>query len=337
MNEREIIQHIASLADLSDTSVVQGIGDDCAVIKKDSSSVWLLTMDTLIEGVHFDRSWHPPDLLGRKTVSVNISDIAAMGGQPRCILLSLGMPQGFDDQWFAAFSRGVAEASRQYGCFLAGGDTVHSPNGYTFTVTAIGEALQNQVVYRSGAQAGDLIWVSGLLGNAAAGLELCRNKITKKPEYEELLQAHLNPAARVDVGQQLAKCGVVHAMMDMSDGVATDLAHLCRQSQLGATVRTELLPLSSALLAASQELQLSAEHLALTGGEDYELLFAVSPQHVSTIEHIARKGELAFCCIGQFEEGKEVSLVAENGAKRSISDGGFDHFKSPSPLSSSSR
>ncbi|MDD2465509.1 MAG: thiamine-phosphate kinase, partial [Desulfobulbus sp.] len=156
MNEREIINHIASMAARAGSGdLIKGIGDDCAVVNRDGRRVWLLTLDTLIESVHFDCAFHPPQKLGRKAVSVNVSDIGAMGGKPLFALMSVGMPQGFDPEWFRAFAQGVADACQEYGCLLIGGDTVASPQGFNFSLTLIGEAEAGRVVYRSGAQPGD--------------------------------------------------------------------------------------------------------------------------------------------------------------------------------------
>ena len=154
MNERQIIEYITALTGQADEQLLKGIGDDCAVIRKDGNRVWLLTMDTLIESVHFNAAFHPPEKLGRKAVSVNVSDIGAMGGKPVFVLLSAGLPSGFDETWFQAFAQGLADGCREYGCVIIGGDTVASPGGFTFTLTVIGEAEADKVVYRSGARPG---------------------------------------------------------------------------------------------------------------------------------------------------------------------------------------
>ena len=194
MNERQIIDTIAALAGPADGRLLKGIGDDCAVIASDSGRAWLLTMDTLIEGVHFDAAFHPPELLGRKAVSVNVSDIAAMGGTPCFALLSAGLPPGFDPAWFTAFGRGLAGACADYGCRIIGGDTVASPAGYNFSLTLIGESLAEQVLYRSSARVGDTIWVSGDLGLAAAGLALLSNRLgADDPAFDRLRAKHLDP------------------------------------------------------------------------------------------------------------------------------------------------
>ena len=164
MNERQIIEHITALAGPADGRLLQGIGDDCAVVDKDRRRVWLLTMDTLIENVHFDCAFHPPEQLGRKAVAVNVSDVGAMGGRPVFVLLSVGMPRGFDESWFRAFAQGLTAACRKYGCFLIGGDTVASPQGLNFSLTVIGAAGARQEVYRTGARPGGAVWVRRPLG-----------------------------------------------------------------------------------------------------------------------------------------------------------------------------
>ena len=173
-SERDCINRILSYVQGHDREgLIKGIGDDCAVLEKDGQSVLLLSTDTLVEGVHFDLDWHPPILLGRKCASVNLSDIAAMGGEPRACLLSIGFPHSVVP-WLDDFMTGFTAVLNEHGTLLVGGDTVKSSNDLTVSVTVIGEADRGRVCYRSGAQPGDRIWVSGSLGNAAAGLDLCR-------------------------------------------------------------------------------------------------------------------------------------------------------------------
>ncbi|MCI5165501.1 MAG: thiamine-phosphate kinase, partial [Candidatus Electrothrix sp. GM3_4] len=290
MTERDLIEQIRHLACHEGKGLVQGIGDDCAVVEKDRQNVWLLTLDTLIESVHFDCSWHPPYLLGRKAVSVNVSDIAAMGGKPIFALLSLGLPADFAPEWATELSKGINDACRQYGCLLIGGDTVCSPEKVSLTLTLIGEAKQDRVLYRHAACPGDIIWVSGSLGYAAAGLDCFRSgkvagidigvNIRKNigmstgypSELESCIKAHLDPEARVDLARALAQTGCVHAMMDLSDGLATDLSHLCKQSRVGATIEAEKLPGHRGLAPAASLLNKKRSDWMLAGGEDYELL-----------------------------------------------------------------
>ncbi len=327
MNEREIIQCLAQNRGDDCEDVLQSIGDDCAVVRKDDTTAWLVTMDTLVENVHFNRSWHPPELLGRKAIAVNVSDIAAMGGVPRFVLLSLGAPRPPDEQWIRSFSRGVASACRQYGCLLIGGDTVHSPEWYSLCVTLIGEAPSDRVLYRSGAQAGDRIWVSGYLGQAAAGLELYTRGIDSVAPYQALYQAHLDPVARVDLGKMLADLGDIRSMMDLSDGMATDLAHLCTCSGTGAQVEAWQLPISTSLSLACDTYDLSAVSLAVRGGEDFELLFTAPRSADSDIISIGQQLGIQLSAVGTIEEGDKVVLI--NQGKQNIEElsyQGFDHF-----------
>jgi thiamine-monophosphate kinase len=331
MNELQIIEYIAGLAGPAE-GLLKGIGDDCAVIRKDGNRVWLLTMDTLIESVHFNLGFHPPEKLGRKAVSVNVSDIGAMGGKPLFVLLSAGMPHGFDEAWFRAFVRGLTEACHEYGCFIIGGDTVASPGGLTFTLTVIGEAEADRVMYRSGAQPGDTVWVSGELGWAAAGLELLTAGI--EPDNRDLdcfREKHLDPRARVLLGQRLADSGWVHAMMDLSDGLATDLAHLCKQSEVGARLFAEDLPDLAMLAPVARLTGSDPERWALSGGEDYELLFTAEPDRSMELTRIGEDCGQSLFPVGTIVAGSGVTLVRHRpdgtSEENAVAYQGFDHFR----------
>jgi thiamine-monophosphate kinase len=332
VNERQIIEYITALSGPKNEQLIQGIGDDCAVIQKDAHTVWLVTMDTLIESVHFDCAFHPPEKLGRKAVSVNVSDIGAMGGRPLFVLLSLGMPTGFDPVWFRDFTAGLHDACREYGCVLIGGDTVASPLGITCTLTVIGEAQSEQVVYRRGAQPGDAIWVTGPLGFAAAGLELLRRGLERDtPAFAPFREQHLNPKARVAFGQLLGASRFAHAMMDISDGLATDLAHLCKRSAVGARLVAAELPGLADLARAADLMGLDPVQWAISGGEDYELLFTTGPDVRSQVIELGRRCGLSLSSIGTVIEGEGVSLLRyrPDGStdETAIAYSGFDHFR----------
>nr|WP_321467093.1 thiamine-phosphate kinase [uncultured Desulfobulbus sp.] len=337
MNEREIITHIATMAALSKSDdLIRGIGDDCAVIRLDADRAWLLTMDTLIEAVHFDTAFHPPAKLGRKAVSVNVSDIGAMGGKPLFALMSVGMPQGFDPQWFQAFAQGVAEACTEYGVLLIGGDTVASPQGLNFSLTLIGEAVPEQVVYRSGARPGDLIWVSGPLGWAAAGLELLQRGLGgDDKDFSPLREQHLNPRARVELGGQLGQSGLARAMMDLSDGLATDLAHLCAASGVRGRFSADTLPGMSLRDQAARLVGHDPVDWAIGGGEDFELLFTTAPESASQVIQIGRGCGLTPTAIGTISEGEGVvmerRLADGTSCEQIVSYQGFDHFRANTP------
>ncbi|WPD24648.1 MAG: thiamine-phosphate kinase [Candidatus Electrothrix scaldis] len=338
MTERDLIQQIHQLVSQEGNGLVQGIGDDCAVVEKDEQNVWLLTMDTLMESVHFDCSWHPPYLLGRKAVSVNVSDVAAMGGRPVFALLSLGLPADFSPEWVTELNRGINEACGQYGCLLIGGDTVCSLGKIALTLTLIGETSRDQVLYRHGAKTGDTVWVSGALGLAAAGLDYFRSgkTLSMQAEYpveiRPCIKAHLDPEARVGLAGALSRTGLVHAMMDLSDGLSTDLSHLCQQSHLAAMIEEERFPGKEALASAASSLGFSEKERTgwmIAGGEDYELLFTASPENQQAIQKAALEHGVPVTPIGQLREGQGVILrrkTADGYEEELISFQGFDHF-----------
>ena len=331
MKERELIEQIQRLVGADSGELLQGIGDDCAVISKTLDTAWLLTMDTLLEGVHFDLDLHPPEQLAEKSVAVNVSDIAAMGGKPLFVLLSLGLPRTFDEAWFGRFSSGLVRTLADYGCLLIGGDTVASPGPVALTLTVVGEAQVSKVLYRSKACIGDSIWVSGPLGLSAAGFELLRMDRVA-PELQPLVDAHLRPCARVDLGMKLAESGLVHAMMDVSDGLATDLAHLARASGVGAKIFAAHLVIHPALKQAAAMLEKDPLEWMLQGGEDYELLFTAAPEKSDQLVQLAASSGLSLSQVGTVVSGSGVTLVTSgcDGAELyeiPVSYQGFDHFR----------
>jgi thiamine-monophosphate kinase len=325
LTERGFIGRLRQYAVGAGPTLLRGIGDDCAVFAPEANRSWLITTDTLVERVHFDCRWHPPELLGRKTAAVNLSDIAAMGGEPKYALLSLALPGDTDDGWLELFMGGLLAALGEQKAILIGGDTVRSDR-LTLAVTLIGNAEPGQILYRSGARPRDLIWVSGHLGDAAAGLDLCRLADEKKEKWPQLVKAHLDPQPRVALGRFLAASGSVHAMMDLSDGLATDLAHLCAESGSGADVKADLLPLSPALLEAAIFLGRTPVEYALTGGEDYELLFTTAPDARGSLPGLVRAATgLEVHCLGEIVDRSGVRLL-QNGEKQEIAFRGYDHF-----------
>jgi thiamine-monophosphate kinase len=328
-SERECINRILQFVQNHDReNLVKGIGDDCAVLSKDADNCILLTTDTLVEGVHFDLAWHSPYLLGRKCVSVNLSDIAAMGGRPRTCLLSLGFP-GSVPSWLDDFMTGFASVLNDYDTLLVGGDTVKSRNDLMISVTVIGEGSRKQLCYRSGAEPGDLIWVSGPLGNAAAGLELCRMghcQTDESGKWQKLVKAHLDPEPQIDLGRVLSSSGFVHSMMDISDGLATDLAHLCQESDVGAEIDQNYLPVDEILKNAAAELEMVPLDLVLRGGEDYQLLFTTGVSDKQELLQLvsARFGREIFC-LGRIIEEKGVFLC-DGDERQEVTYQGYDHF-----------
>ena len=324
--EREIIARIRQAAG-SSGDLLLGIGDDCAVYKTAQDRVSLVTTDTMVEGIHFDLTWHPPLELGRKAASVNISDIAAMGGLPRFALLSLALTPAFGSQWLDALMAGFLAVLSEHGVVLIGGDTVQSGHESVFSVTVLGEMAEAELITRKGAQPGDVVLVSGFLGEAAAGLALCRLGLAHEPGWQTLVAAHLNPVPLVALGRVLAASGLVHAMQDISDGLATDLAHICTESGVGAVVTAEKIPLSPGLRQAAKICGQSPLDWALSGGEDYQLLFTAGEQQVAGLCSLVREqtGRELFV-VGRIIEGHGVFLE-EAGRRREISYRGYEHFR----------
>ena len=328
ISELDLIRRIKAQAGSADSSLLQGIGDDCAVFaNRGAETVTLVTTDTLVQGVHFDLAWHPPALLGQKAVAVNVSDIAAMGGTPRFALLSLAAPAAFGLEVLDLFMQGFMSGLARYQVTLIGGDTVKSDQGLVLSVTVLGEVDRRQVIYRSGARPGDLIWVSGFLGQAAAGLETCRQgDYDLQESHADLVAAHLQPIPEMALGSSLARSGLVTAMIDMSDGLASDLAHICEESGVGAVVGAEALPISDSCRRLAGTLGLDPLRLAIAGGEDYRLLFTAPPaasEHIRKLAGHAVDGQLFL--VGEVVEGHGVVLTAA-GQQSSIDYQGYDHF-----------
>lgn len=255
---------------------VTGIGDDCAVIPQMSGKEMLVSTDMLIEGTHFLLEDASPYLLGWKSAAVNISDIAAMGGECIASFLSFALPEGLSSKWMSEFIRGYKEVSALYDCPLLGGDTTSSKDGLCISVTVLGQSVIGKSVKRSGAKVGDLICVSGCLGDSACGLKLILNKCERDQDAQKLIESHYKPMPRVSEGVQIMNSGA-HAMMDISDGIGSDLRHIMKESGVGAQVDLDKLPLSEELKRKCEQYGWDPMELAICGGEDYELLFTIAP------------------------------------------------------------
>jgi thiamine-monophosphate kinase len=329
--EKECIDRILQFVQGQDgENLIRGIGDDCAVLVKNDEDCLLLTTDSLVAGVHFNLDWHPPYLLGRKCASVNLSDIAAMGGHPRNCLLSVGFPDTVP-AWFDDFMSGFTSVLKEHDTLLVGGDTVSSSNDIFISVVVTGESRKEQICYRLGTEPGDLVWVSGPLGSAAAGLDLCRKGFCspgwESKKWQQLIRAHLDPKPQIDLGIALGASGLVRAMMDISDGLATDLAHLCRESGVGAEIDKELLPCSDILEDAASELNLEILDWMLKGGEDYQLLFTTRESDGQKLRKLVSDlGSGEVFCIGRIVKGTGVFLCNESNRRQEISYQGYDHF-----------
>lgn len=249
--EFELIRRFQSLLTTRHPSVKVGIGDDCAVLAGPSRTRQLLSTDALIEGVHFSLGFHPPLLLGRKTIAVNLSDIAAMGGRPVLVLLSLGIPKSLPESFLVEFYKGVNQICKQFGVEVAGGDTVKSPGQFIINVTVLGQ-MNREPFTRDRAQPGDNIFVTGTLGDSAAGLTILKKPNVKRPitdqQKRHLVKRHLDPTPRIEVAEKIARSRFrINAMIDISDGLSQDLGHVLDASGVGARIHESRLPKSKAL------------------------------------------------------------------------------------------
>ncbi len=328
LSETALIGALAEVFGPPPPGVILGIGDDCAAVSlKQIKGNLLWTMDTLVEGVHFSLSYITLAQLGWKALVVNLSDIAAMGGEPLHALVSLGWPPERDLALALELAEGLAQAAREYGVAIIGGDTVASPGLVAVTITLTGVVSPRRMLRRAGARVGDLIYLTGELGEAAAGLLVLK----RRPELDADLQAalvaaHLAPKPQLAAGRLLAGQGLAAAAIDTSDGVASDLYHLCLASGVGAVIPAAAVPVSPRVLAAAPYLQADPMRLALMGGEDYQLLFT-SPPHKAVRLHqaFAGVGLPPPLLLGEIVAGDRVFLIDAAG-EVDISGAGYDHF-----------
>jgi thiamine-monophosphate kinase len=317
LGERALITAIRREFPAKKGSLVLGIGDDAAVVRG-RGIFHLLTTDLLVEDVHFTASLYPPYYLGRKSLNVNLSDIAAMGGRPRFALLGLALRKGLKAGWLEEFFRGLKAAAEEAGVGLIGGD-ISAGNKIVVSATIWGEG--KTFVSRSGARPDDLIFLSGRPGDAAAGLRLLRRgfRLGQDSEADSLLRAFLDPVPQLALGRALSRLRAATAMIDTSDGLSVDLLHLCEESGTAAVVDLEKLPFSPALRSFEKK----PDRLALHGGEDYGLLFAVPPRKAALIAGLRRRFELHR--IGRMTRGRTVFVVDRKGRKRPLEIKGFEH------------
>lgn len=327
LGEFGLIGRIEQMFSATGPEILQGIGDDCAILDRGDSCL-LLTSDLLVEGVHFQRQWTSPRALGKKALAVNVSDVAAMGGTPTYALLSLGIPRETPVSFLEEFLDGMRERALSCGVSLVGGDTVSTPSGLLISVTLLGRALRADLLYRSGAHSGDRILVSGPLGESRAGLELLRRGVPEKdPDLQPLFRWHRDPVPAFPVGAVIGGAREASAMIDLSDGLSQDLGHLCDRSGVGAVVEEDLLPISSATCKAAELLGEDPLLWVLSGGEDYRLLVAVPGPRVDSLQkQIRRAGCDPLVMIGELVEQRGLQLRSKGGKTKPLAPGGFNHF-----------
>lgn len=321
---------------------VLGIGDDAAILSVEPGLELLATTDMLLEGIHFKREWGSFHELGRKTLSVNVSDIAAMGGRPLHALLGVGIPAaGITLAEVEALLEGLEAEAARWGVTLAGGDTCGSQSGLVLSVTLLGTIPAGRAIRRSGARAGDALWVTGSLGGSAAGLlalemgfrpgEAWPAHVLRPdwlgPAEEDAIRAavgaHLTPIPRLTAGQALVGCAT--AMIDLSDGLASDVGHLCQESHVAAQVLASQVPMHPGAAVMARWTGREVLDLALRGGEDYELLFASGPDPRAVLASCAPG--LAVTRIGEVRAGPPIAILTGAGGRTDVLAEGFDHFR----------
>jgi thiamine-monophosphate kinase len=298
--------------------------DDAAVVDLQPGRSLVATTDTVIAGVHFLAD-DPPDLIARKALRVNLSDLASMGAEPSGYLLVTALPAGIDENWVAQFSRGLAQDQAEFSISLLGGDTAFTPGPLSLTITALGQVERGKALLRSGAKPGDRVYLSGTIGDSAFGLKLAKGEpLTLSPsEKSSLLDRYRLPQPRLGLGRRLI--GVASAAMDVSDGFAADLGHICQASRVGALVEAAKMPVSPALRSVLEVGEASLVEVA-TGGDDYELLFTAPAAVELLLGRIATELALPLTAVGEIRREPGVIVLDQNGRAVELGPGGYRHF-----------
>ena len=305
-----------------DKSVLVNIGDDAAVIKPSKGKLLIFTTDTLMEKIHFDLRYFTFEQVGWKAMVANLSDIAAMGGLPKFALVTIGLPKSVSVENVISIYDGMTAIAKRYKCKVVGGDTFFSPKGILVSIALLGEVEKSFLVKRSGAKKDDVICVTGDLGEGQAGLELLRKSPRKKSSF---VRKHLNPLPRIDEARTLVKNLKINSMIDISDGLSSELFHLTQESNLGAKIYEERIPISSKCKKAGDLLKKSPLLWALSSGEEYELLFTINKRELHKLEKVKKRIKVSL--IGEMVKRKEgVVLQEKSGKKRELKKTGFEHF-----------
>ncbi|HWO01814.1 MAG TPA: thiamine-phosphate kinase [Blastocatellia bacterium] len=334
-SESEIISRIRLRARKTD-SVVVGVGDDAAVVRTSGSKDLIACCDLMVEGVHFRREWASPKLIGRKALAATLSDVAAMGAVAKFAMVSAALPRGCSSEFIDNLFEGIFELADSCGVSIIGGDTSASSDLVFIDTSAIGECERGRAITRSGAQAGDVIYVTGELGASALGLMLLERGVTlaepsasgegAEPQmHREALRKHLAPAPRLQLGRVLGERALASAMIDISDGLSTDLSHVLDESGVGAIIHASAIPIArcvESLSAGSSEFD--ALELALHGGEEYELLFTAQPELKAALEELASDLQTRITAIGEAVSGGGMLLETEGNLTR-LAARGFQH------------
>jgi thiamine-monophosphate kinase len=327
LGEDSLIKRLERKFNVPNRRIIKAIGDDTAVTAAAPGECLLTTTDNLVEGVHFSLDYTPAYQLGRKTLNVSLSDIAAMGGMPLFFLITTALPADTTVEFLDEFYDGVKSAADEFSVALIGGNTSASNLGIITGSTVLGETSPDKVITRSGAKAGDTIYVTGSVGLAALGLKTLLAahgpKGAASGPLRDAVQRHLDPSPRVKAGRLLAEGKLASSMIDLSDGLVKDLERLARESRVGARIESSLVPITDALKKDPDELE-----LALTGGEDYELLFTSGPEKKGAVASVGEKLELPITAVGEIVPGeKGVTVLDASGKPLKLAERGFEHFR----------
>ena len=323
-SEEKFVAWLGRRSRRRDDRVRVGIGDDAALVKVVPGQDLILTTDLSIEGRHFLRNLHPPRSVGHRALARALSDVAAMGGSPRFALVSIALSRPLSRAWIEEFYSGLLGLADRFGVAVVGGDTALVPAQATIDVVVAGEVSAGKALRRSGARAGDQLFVSGWLGLSAAGLRLLQARARRSRATVEAIRAHLYPEPKCDLGRFLVRARLASAAIDISDGFSTDLGRLCAASGVGACLRAELLPRPDPGLLGIDTLD-----MALHGGEDYQLLFTVPPHRAAEIPSLFRGVPLRR--IGEIQKTRGLRLVGLDGKRRPLRPRGWDYFRRFAP------
>ncbi len=310
--------------------IIKGIGDDCAVFGPYEGKVLLFTTDMLLEGIHFLGQKIDFYQLGGKAIAVNISDIAAMGGSPLYCIISVGFPGDSDVESIKEMYRGMKDTCGRYGVKILGGDTVKSPDRLVINVSMIGETEKGEVLYRSGAKPDERIYATGITGDSCAGVKALKNEISV-PEHlrDYFIRKHNEPLPHVEAGRLVAGSRLASSMIDLSDGLISDLGHICGDSGVGALIFRESIPISWELRELASINHFDPVELAVSGGEDYVLLITVPEKNTRRLEQLFRdKGSLPLYMIGRTTRDRGIMMEDKDGSVEPANYRGFDHFSS---------
>lgn len=328
IGEFGFIDRIAPLGNIRAKGVVKGIGDDCAVIALDRPDYLLVTTDLLVERVHFLKQWASPEIIGAKALTANLSDIAACGGTPLDAFISIAIPEETEVEWLDGLYRGMAEMARAYDVNLLGGDTTGSKSDLVINIALTGMVPAEQVLFRHTARVGDIIVLTGPTGLSAAGCDI----LLHSPELPEdtkqtLIRSHLEPRAHIQEGRLLATSGACTAAIDVSDGISSDLGHICRDSGVASVAYEDQLPVSQELTQAAAAMETDPLKWVLHGGEDYVLLAAVRAEKLEDLTARFKANGLEIYPIGEFVSNDTMILERSDGRREPLAWGGWDHFK----------